>query len=166
MWRSSTLCGSTHFTAPGETLCHGRRQPLTLYNMPFNMVMSSARCADILRLRTLSCCRNRILVDVSCHCWYNMRCATMQVAIIQSRLLDVGSAVATPTDKASVGKLALIAFPPEATAQLEAWIDDMDQSLPPLTNFILPSGCAVCLYCIALLHMRSQAAICDAACAA
>jgi hypothetical protein len=36
-----------------------------------------------------------------------------------SRLLDVGSAVATPTDSSSEHKLARVQFPNEATTQLE-----------------------------------------------
>jgi hypothetical protein len=36
-----------------------------------------------------------------------------------SRLLDVGSAVATPTDSSSEHKLARVQFPKEATTQLE-----------------------------------------------
>lgn len=44
-----------------------------------------------------------------------------------SRLLDVGSAVATPADSSSQQKLARVQFPKEATAQLEvmtggAWL--------------------------------------------
>jgi ATP:cob(I)alamin adenosyltransferase len=64
----------------------------------------------------------------------------VQLAFIQSRLLDVGSAVATPVPSASGAKLARVAFDPAHTAQLEAWIDAHSATLPALTNFILPSG--------------------------
>jgi hypothetical protein len=63
-----------------------------------------------------------------------------QLEIIQSRLLDVGSAVATPIESSSDRKLQRVAFDGTCTADLETWIDDMTSQLPPLTNFILPSG--------------------------
>uniref|UniRef100_A0A1D2A1B6 Corrinoid adenosyltransferase MMAB n=1 Tax=Auxenochlorella protothecoides TaxID=3075 RepID=A0A1D2A1B6_AUXPR len=59
---------------------------------------------------------------------------------LQSRLLDVGSAVATPLASASEAKLRRAAFDPAHTPLLEAWIDEASAELPPLTNFILPSG--------------------------
>jgi hypothetical protein len=43
----------------------------------------------------------------------------MQLEVIMSRLLDVGSAVATPTDASSQTKLARVQFPKGTTAQLE-----------------------------------------------
>lgn len=63
-----------------------------------------------------------------------------QLAEIQSRLLDVGSAVATPLNESSDRKAAIAAFDASATAALEQWIDAMDECLPPLTQFILPGG--------------------------
>lgn len=63
-----------------------------------------------------------------------------QLETIQSRLLDVGSAVATPLDNATEKKVARAAFPTGPTEDLERWIDAFDEKLPPLTNFILPSG--------------------------
>ena len=68
---------------------------------------------------------------------------TAQLEIIQSRLLDVGSAVATPMESCGPGadtKQQRVQFDSGATSALEAWIDQMDQELPQLTNFILPSG--------------------------
>lgn len=65
---------------------------------------------------------------------------TQQLELIQSRLLDVGSAVATPLDQSSESKLARARFDGAATPLLEEWIDRMDDDLPPLRNFILPSG--------------------------
>jgi len=59
---------------------------------------------------------------------------------IQSRLLDVGSAVATPLDKSSAGKLKRVDFADAHVDLLEAWIDEYDAALPPLKVFILPSG--------------------------
>jgi ATP:cob(I)alamin adenosyltransferase len=64
-----------------------------------------------------------------------------QLEEIQSRLLDVGSAVATPIDTTTdESKLSKTAFDPTASAKLEHWIDAMTEQLPPLANFILPSG--------------------------
>jgi cob(I)alamin adenosyltransferase len=67
-------------------------------------------------------------------------CLALQLEELQSRLLDVGSAVATPIPSSSEAKLQRVAFDPGHTAKLEAWIDEMNESLPPLTQFILPSG--------------------------
>lgn len=62
------------------------------------------------------------------------------LAELQSRLLDVGSAVATPPGSASEAKAARTRFPGDAVARLEASIDALDAALPPLAAFILPSG--------------------------
>ncbi len=65
-----------------------------------------------------------------------------QLADVQQRLLDVGSAVATPRSTSSEQHLerATFAAADAATASLERWMDAMDESLPPLTSFILPGG--------------------------
>jgi cob(I)alamin adenosyltransferase len=63
-----------------------------------------------------------------------------QLTELQSRLLDVGSAVATPMDASSQGKLRITAFDPNATRTVEGWMDTMDEQLPSLTQFILPGG--------------------------
>jgi len=64
----------------------------------------------------------------------------LQLETIQSRLMDVGSAVATPLPSSSDKKLARAAFDAANTAQLEGWIDALTEQLPPLASFILPSG--------------------------
>eukprot|EP00239_Pterosperma_sp_CCMP1384_P011499 CAMPEP_0197863138 /NCGR_PEP_ID=MMETSP1438-20131217/40390_1 /TAXON_ID=1461541 /ORGANISM="Pterosperma sp., Strain CCMP1384" /LENGTH=213 /DNA_ID=CAMNT_0043480923 /DNA_START=135 /DNA_END=776 /DNA_ORIENTATION=- len=65
----------------------------------------------------------------------------MQLEEIQSRLLDVGSAVATPADTTkSDRKLELTRFNPAHASEVESWIDSLDEELPALQNFILPSG--------------------------
>ena len=61
-----------------------------------------------------------------------------QVEEIQSRLLDVGSAIATPASSSSPEHLARVAFSAEHASHLEQWIDKLDYELPPLKNFILP----------------------------
>ena len=59
---------------------------------------------------------------------------------MQSRLLDVGSAVATPPGSASAAKLQRTRFGAAAVTRLEAAVDALDAALPPLRAFILPSG--------------------------
>lgn len=56
---------------------------------------------------------------------------------IQSRLFDLGAAVATPTNS-SEAKVRYTKFSRNATLRLEEWIDRLDAQLPPLTNFIIP----------------------------
>ena len=72
---------------------------------------------------------------------------------VQSRLLDAGSAVATPLPtpsesddgaQAVSSKLQRARFPKGCTEIVESWIDALDAELPPLTTFILPSGGQVC----------------------
>ena len=63
-----------------------------------------------------------------------------QIENIQSRLFDVGSAIATPRSSASEIKKNRTLFPDISVPQVEEWIDEMDATLPPLQNFILPSG--------------------------
>lgn len=61
-----------------------------------------------------------------------------QIEWIQSRLFDVGAALAS-TDQVA---------PPLGEEKLEKWIDAMVDKLPPLREFILPGGSAQA----ALLH--------------
>ena len=63
-----------------------------------------------------------------------------RLAEIQSRLMDVGSAVATPLDRSSDAKKARVSFAEAHVDVLEAWIDEYDERLPALTQFILPGG--------------------------
>ena len=66
-----------------------------------------------------------------------------QLEQVQSRLLDVGSAIATPISQSSERKLQRVSFPEIEVEAVEAWIDELDDKLPPLMNFILPSGGAL-----------------------
>jgi len=63
-----------------------------------------------------------------------------QLAEIQSRLLDVGSAVATPLYGSSESKCARASFSETHVETLERWIDALDARLPKLTSFLLVSG--------------------------
>lgn len=73
-----------------------------------------------------------------------------QLQIIMSRLLDVGSYVATPeSDNTSESKLKLTKFEESNVLQLEKWIDTITELLPELSYFILPTGSD----CSARLHV-------------
>ncbi len=62
--------------------------------------------------------------------------------IIQSRLLDVGSAVATPitSEKTKDGMKVRCRFDKSHVELIESWIDRYEEELPPLTNFLCPGG--------------------------
>lgn len=59
---------------------------------------------------------------------------------VQSRLFDVGSHLATPLSSSDEKRLARAAFAEDHTRDLEHAIDQLDSTLPPITNFVLPSG--------------------------
>ncbi|KAJ1982993.1 hypothetical protein H4R34_001535 [Dimargaris verticillata] len=78
-----------------------------------------------------------------------------QLEEVQCRLLEIGSSIATPPDSSSEAKTAATRFDGAWVAKLEQAIDVLDhdqwaeqpydivpiyQALPPLKNFILPSG--------------------------
>ncbi|CAL6293970.1 unnamed protein product [Bathycoccus prasinos] len=62
--------------------------------------------------------------------------------IIQSRLLDVGSAVATPmtSEKTKDGMKMRCRFDESHVDAIESWIDAYEEELPALTNFLCPGG--------------------------
>jgi cob(I)alamin adenosyltransferase len=55
---------------------------------------------------------------------------------IQRELFSLGAHLASPDPAAA----SLPPLDPAGPAQLEAWIDRMEEDLPPLTQFILPGG--------------------------
>ncbi|KAE8634263.1 hypothetical protein XENTR_v10002245 [Xenopus tropicalis] len=59
---------------------------------------------------------------------------------IQCMLQDVGSNIATPLSSARESHKVRTSFSAEPVQELEQWIDKYTSQLPPLTNFILPSG--------------------------
>jgi cob(I)alamin adenosyltransferase len=66
-----------------------------------------------------------------------------QLQIIQNSLFDLGAELATPADKMTLanGKPRLSCLLSEKQIELlENWIDQMEEQLPPLTQFILPAG--------------------------
>ncbi|XP_077096668.1 corrinoid adenosyltransferase MMAB [Siphateles boraxobius] len=65
---------------------------------------------------------------------------TDQLDKIQCVLQDVGSNIATPRSSARDSHIQKTKFTSQAVIELERWIDSLTEELPPLTNFILPSG--------------------------
>ncbi|KAL8589466.1 hypothetical protein ACOMHN_061677 [Nucella lapillus] len=63
-----------------------------------------------------------------------------QLLQIQCILQDVGSNIATPLSSARPAHLNRVEFSQAQVELLESWIDEMTPQLPPLRNFILPSG--------------------------
>lgn len=59
---------------------------------------------------------------------------------IQSRLMDIGSHIATPLKNSSESKINRVKFEYLEIEKLESMIDELDSTLPKLTNFILPIG--------------------------
>lgn len=76
-----------------------------------------------------------------------------KLAEIQSRLFDLGANIATPASS-SDEKKAYTEFPVSHTLKLEQWIDEIDSQLPPLKNFVIPSG-GLCS-----THLNMARAIC------
>ena len=89
------------------------------------------------------------------HCDLGENGLSFNLATIQSRMLDIGSAVATPRlNTPSEARINLTSFDESHVQLLESWIDDLDATLPPLTNFILPSGG------MASAHLHVARAVC------
>ncbi|XP_035495062.1 corrinoid adenosyltransferase [Scophthalmus maximus] len=65
---------------------------------------------------------------------------TYQLDKIQCILQDVGSNIATPRSSARESHIKKTEFTAQPITDLETWIDSFTKELPPLTNFILPSG--------------------------
>ncbi|XP_014016253.1 corrinoid adenosyltransferase MMAB isoform X1 [Salmo salar] len=65
---------------------------------------------------------------------------TDQLDKIQCVLQDVGSNIATPQSSARESHIKKTKFSSQPVADLERWIDEFTEKLPPLTSFILPSG--------------------------
>lgn len=73
-----------------------------------------------------------------CEAANSLKALDEQLASVQSRLLDVGSGVATPLDSATPEQLERAQFDDDHVTVLEQWIDGMDDTLPVLRAFILP----------------------------
>ena len=81
------------------------------------------------------------------HCILSKNGLQPMLSEIQSRLFDLGAAVATPVQGSSDTKVAYTKFSPKFTAKLEEWIDGLDAQLPPLTNFVIPVSVVRGLFC-------------------
>lgn len=98
------------------------------------------------------------------HAWLNEAPRALlrsQLTEVQSRLLDVGSAVATPPGAADASKLQRTRFGTAPGQRLEAAIDALDAALPPLRTFILPSGgrAAAALHAARSVARRAERAV-------
>ena len=61
-----------------------------------------------------------------------------QIRWIQNRLFDIGGELATPKEKLDISIQQVVKS--EDVSKLEELIDEMNQSLEPLKNFVLPGG--------------------------
>ena len=59
---------------------------------------------------------------------------------IQSRLFDLGAAIATPPHTSESKKVEKTKFPEDNITTLEHWIDELDAQLPPFKCFTIPVG--------------------------
>ena len=60
-----------------------------------------------------------------------------QLYVIQNDLFNVGADLATPTEQRWKD---MIRVDNAASNELEGWIDEMNEDIPPLKEFILPGG--------------------------
>ncbi len=63
-----------------------------------------------------------------------------QLTIVQNALFDLGAALATPRNSKEKAKVKKTRFDKEEIDLIEKWIDEMEDSLPSLQNFVLPGG--------------------------
>lgn len=80
---------------------------------------------------------------------------------VQQYLFDLGAHLATPRSTSTDSKISKTKFSSGAAPQLEAWIDDMDPKLPPLTTFVLPGGhpAAAALHLARTIARRAERAV-------
>jgi len=60
------------------------------------------------------------------------------IAVLQSRLFDIGADLATPSGSRHEAKILRIEA--SCIAEMETWIDEIDGGNEPMQNFILPGG--------------------------
>jgi cob(I)alamin adenosyltransferase len=72
------------------------------------------------------------------HCLHADNGLAGMLTEVQSRLLDVGAAIATPRDRSSEAKLAYTVFPARCTREIEYAIDELDSKVSkPLLHDLL-----------------------------
>lgn len=78
-------------------------------------------------------------------------------------LQEIASCVATPRSSASSAHIDKTRFNIEFVTLLESWIDQMDEVLPPLRNFILPSGgkSGAALHVARSICRRAERRVCE-----
>uniref|UniRef100_A0A7S0G3P1 Corrinoid adenosyltransferase MMAB n=1 Tax=Rhodosorus marinus TaxID=101924 RepID=A0A7S0G3P1_9RHOD len=80
------------------------------------------------------------LASTSKHNLERLETLLNQLKYIQHRFFDLGAHLATPRVRSDESTLDKTRFEMEASNQLEEWIDELQERLPPLTTFILPGG--------------------------
>ena len=67
---------------------------------------------------------------------------TADLVRVQEDLFVLGSRLAAARPEREIERGTIPALNPERIADLEAWIDRLDEELPALTAFVLPGGCS------------------------
>ncbi len=62
------------------------------------------------------------------------------LAKVQSDLFAIGANLATPATESRRAQPQLPELPTERVAEMEEWMDEVTEELPPLKNFVLPGG--------------------------
>ncbi len=85
-----------------------------------------------------------------------------QLERVQCLLQDIGAALATPYSSAREVHVKKTNFNPRHTKELEEWIDEFSEHLPPLQNFILPGGglASASLHVCRAVCRRAERAVC------
>lgn len=63
-----------------------------------------------------------------------------RLPLLQNDLFSLGSRLASPSRTDGESNPNLPPLPDDRPAEMEGWIDEIDQELEPLKNFILPGG--------------------------
>ena len=63
-----------------------------------------------------------------------------RLAEIQTDLFAIGAHLATPPQPPDRPEPSLPELPEGRIAEMESWIDESDEEVPPLKNFVLPGG--------------------------